>query len=240
LVRDHPAVTIAKRQFVWALESLVESQRDAGRAAEAAGTGRELGQWLEIVVDEPRLMFDGACWHARLSRWADEWKSSLANQEGDEAQREADRAVEQVRRAIESGFTDLDAIRRDKALDPLRDRADFRNLVANLEERLTSRPRSAPVVARSESKPAAGPVSRAERLFRARADRVAVLHAVGVIQQDRNRHHEARAALDEARVLCEQLLAERPGDAPLRATLADTHRALGVLDLAFPADPFAR
>jgi hypothetical protein len=61
-----------------------------------------------------------------------------------------------------------------------------------------------------------------------------------VIEQSRNRHLEARDALDEARVLCEQLLVEHPSDAPLRATLADTHRALGVLDPAFPADPFAR
>jgi tetratricopeptide (TPR) repeat protein len=239
LVRDHPAVTIAKRQFVWALEALVESQHDAGRAAEVARTGRELGQWLEIVVDEPRVMFDGACWHARLSLWADERKSSLASQELDEAHREADRAVEQLQRAIESGFADLDAIRRQKALDPLRSRADFQNLVASLEERLKARPRGAPVVAGLEGKPAPGAGDRAERIFRARADRAAVLHAVGMIAQGRNRHREARTALDEARVICEQLLAERPSDAPLRATLAATHRALGVLDPAFPADPFA-
>ncbi len=30
MVRDHPAVTIVKRHFVWALEALVQSQRDAG------------------------------------------------------------------------------------------------------------------------------------------------------------------------------------------------------------------
>ena len=55
MVRDHPAVTIVKRNFVWALEALVESQREAGQAAEAARTGRELGQWLDIVVDTPQI-----------------------------------------------------------------------------------------------------------------------------------------------------------------------------------------
>jgi hypothetical protein len=199
-----------------------------------------LGQWLDLVVDTSQILFDGACWHARLSLWADERKSSIPDQEHDEAHLEADRAVEQLRRAIETGFADLDAIRRDKALDPLRGRTDFQKVVADLEERLKSHPRSAPVVAGSEDKPAPGPGDRAERIFRARADRAAVLHAVGVIQQGRNHHHEARAALDEARVLCEQLLGERPSDASLRATLADTHRALGVLDPAFPADAFAR
>jgi serine/threonine protein kinase/tetratricopeptide (TPR) repeat protein len=231
LVRDHPAVPIVKRHFVWALEALVQSQHDAGRAAEAARTGRELGQWLDLVEDQPNSLFDGACWHARLSLWADETKRSVADPGQDEAHREADRAVEQLQRAIESGFADLDAIRKNEALDPLRGRADFQKLVADLEERLTSRPRGAPVVARSEDKPAPVSVSRAERVFRARADWVAVLHAVGVIEEGRNRHHEARAALDEARVFCEQLLGERPIEAPLRAPLADTHRALGSLDL---------
>ncbi len=166
MVRDHPAVTIVKRHFVWALEALVESERDAGLAAEAARTGRELGQWLDIVVDTPQWMFDGASWHARLSVWAGERKRSLANQQQDEAQREADRAVEQLQRAIESGFADLAAIRRERALDPLRGRADFQKLVANLEERLRPRSQEAPAVAGPESGPAPSPVSRAERVFR--------------------------------------------------------------------------
>jgi tetratricopeptide (TPR) repeat protein len=240
LVRDHPAVTIVKRHFLWALEALVESQHEAGRAVEAARTARELGQWIDIVVDEPRLMFDGAGWHARLSLWADERKSPLADREQDEAHREADRAVEQLQRAIESGFADVEAIRGNKDLDPLRGRADFQRLVANLEERLKARLPGAPLASGSESRPTPGRVFRAERVFRARADRAAILHAVGVIEEGRNRHHEARAALDVARVLCEQLLGERSGDAPVRATLAATHMALGVLDPAFPADPFAR
>jgi serine/threonine-protein kinase len=230
VVRDHPAAPIAKRYLIWALESLVDSQHDAGLTSEAARTGRELGQWLVVVVDEPNIMFDGARWHTRLSLWAGERKDSSENQQQDEAHREADRAVEQLQRAIESGFADLDAIRRDKALDPLRGRADFQKLVANLEERLKARPQSTPVVARLEDKPPLDLGDRAERVFRARADRAAVLHAVGVIYRVRNHPHEARVALDEARVLCEQLLGERPGDAPLRATLADTQMALGSLD----------
>ncbi|WP_435011913.1 protein kinase domain-containing protein (plasmid) [Tundrisphaera lichenicola] len=231
MVRDHPALTIVRRQFVWALEALVESQRDAGRAAEAARTGRELGHWLDIVVDTPQLIYDGASWHARLSLWADERKGSLANQDQDEAHREADRAVEQLQQAVESGFADLEAVRKNNALDPLRDRADFQKLVANLEERLRPRPQAAPaMVAVPESGPASSPVSGAERVFRARADRAAVLHAVGVVQRLHKRHDEARDWLEKARLLCEQLLRERPSDTSLQATLADTHRTLGSMD----------
>jgi serine/threonine-protein kinase len=230
MVRDHPAATIAKRQFVWALEALVESQHDAGRAVEAARTGRELEQWLDIVVDEPRWVFDGACWHARLSVWADERKNSLPTQELDEAHREADRAVEQLRQAIEAGFADLDAIQSNQALDPLRGRADFQKLVANLEERLKARPQGAPVAARPGDRPTPAPGERAERVFQARADRAAVLHAVGVVQTGRGRRDAGRAALAEARALCERLLEERPSDARLRALLAATREDPGRTD----------
>ena len=51
-----------------------------------------------------------------------------------------------------------------------------------------------------------------------------------MVQWVRRHHDEARDALDEARVLCEQLLGERPSDAPLRTILADTHRTLGSMD----------
>src|SRR5262249_21780407 len=126
-------------------------------------------------------------------------------------------------RAIESGFADLSAIRTQKDLDPLRGRDDFKQLVRSLEERVWVRPQAAPVAA-------ASPVSRAERVFQARADRAAGLHAIGVIQRSRGRRDEARVALDEARVLGEQLLRERPKEAPFLASLAATHRALGSLD----------
>jgi tetratricopeptide (TPR) repeat protein len=103
-------------------------------------------------------------------------------------------------------------------------------LVADLERRLKAGPQGAPVVAGLEDEPARGPASRAERVFRARADRAAVLHAVGVIRWGRGRHDEARLALDEASVICERLLRGRPSDTLLRATLADTHKTLGIME----------
>jgi eukaryotic-like serine/threonine-protein kinase len=230
MVRDHPAALLVKRQFVWALELLVESQRDAGPAAEAAHTARELAQWLDVVVDEPQWMFDSARWHTRLSIWSDEWKNLPADQAHDEARREADRAVEQLQRAIDSGFAELDQLRKDTALDPLRARADFQKLVAKLEQRLRPRPKSSVVEASSGDTPKALPDSRAERIAQSRADRAAVLYAAGVLEHVRKRPQEARAALVEARSACEQLLQARPSDARIQTLLAGIHRALGGLD----------
>ncbi len=244
LVRDHPAAPLARRHLAWALEELIKCQRDAGRGAEAARTGRELGQSLDFD-DTPQWMFDAALWHARLARWADEWKQSGGDREQDEAHREADRAVETLRRAVDSGFADLETIRGGNDLDPLRGRADFQALVAGLDERLKAPRREAPAAATSVGTSATASASRAERVFRARVDRAAVLRAAGLIHWGRNHRTEARATMDELRVYCERLLAERPDDATLRAMLADTNWSLGRLDgdagrLREADDAFAR
>jgi tetratricopeptide (TPR) repeat protein len=166
-------------------------------------------------------MFNAACWHARLSTPARQGQNPPTNQEQAEAGREADRAVEQLQRAIESGFADLNAIRTRKELDPIRGREDFKLLFATLEQTVRSRPAPTKVT----STP-----SRAERVFQARADRAASMAAAGALYRGTSRPDQARVALDEARVLCELLLKERPGDATLRATLTETHSALAGLD----------
>jgi serine/threonine-protein kinase len=223
MARDHPAVPVVKSRLRESWEGLAGILRDTGHPVEAVRTRRELGQWLDIHVEGPQSMFDGACGHARLSIPHGDGKSPPSTEEQAEARREADRAIEQLQRAIETGFADLNAIRTQKDLDPLRGRDDFKQLVRSLEERVWVRSQAAPVAA-------AGPVSRAERVFQARVDRAAGLHAVALIQRSRGHRDEARVALDEARVLGEQLLRERPGDVTLQVTLAATHRSLGSLD----------
>ena len=42
-------------------------------------------------------------------------------------------AISELRLAIEAGYDNLDGMDRDSDLDPLRDRADFRELMASIE-----------------------------------------------------------------------------------------------------------
>jgi hypothetical protein len=46
----------------------------------------------------------------------------------------ADRAMELLRTAVNAGFKDAAHLKQDRDLDPLRDRADFRQLLAELEK----------------------------------------------------------------------------------------------------------
>ena len=51
-------------------------------------------------------------------------------------QRYGDRAIELLHRAVEEGFPDLDTIRSDTDLDPLRDRPDFESFVQEVEKKM--------------------------------------------------------------------------------------------------------
>jgi hypothetical protein len=51
----------------------------------------------------------------------------------------AGRAVALLRAAVEKGFDDLDRLRKNVELEPLRSRADFHKLVRDLEEKLKKR-----------------------------------------------------------------------------------------------------
>jgi hypothetical protein len=50
-----------------------------------------------------------------------------------DADAEADRAVDWLKQAVAAGFKDTVQIKKDKDLDALRDRNDFKKLVAELE-----------------------------------------------------------------------------------------------------------
>ena len=53
---------------------------------------------------------------------------------GKQASAEADRAMDWLRKAVAAGWTDADRLAKDKELDALRGRLDFKKLLAELEE----------------------------------------------------------------------------------------------------------
>ncbi len=53
----------------------------------------------------------------------------------DKKQEYADRAMEMLHKAVKAGYKDAGHMKKDTDLDPLRGRADFKKLVADLEKR---------------------------------------------------------------------------------------------------------
>jgi hypothetical protein len=63
-----------------------------------------------------------------------EAEAQCLNVSAGEGEQESARAMEWLGRAVASGFRNTNLLRIESALDPLRDRADFKKLVAELEK----------------------------------------------------------------------------------------------------------
>jgi tetratricopeptide (TPR) repeat protein len=81
-------------------------------------------------------ILEPACCHAVLAGLAGRAGSGVSAAEGEAA---AARAMESLRQAIANGFRNANVLRIESALDPLRDRADFKALVAELEKNAPGR-----------------------------------------------------------------------------------------------------
>jgi serine/threonine protein kinase len=133
LAKAHPTVTDYRGGLAFSLSGLGRAQQRAGRAAAAAASLRravELRGGLPTLSLEAR--YDLACNQALLAALADDPASGLTAAEGRDA---ADKAVDQLRRAVAAGYAGLDKLRADPDLAALRPRPDFRQLVQALEAR---------------------------------------------------------------------------------------------------------
>jgi serine/threonine-protein kinase len=111
------------------LRSLGIVERTVGRATEAATAFRKARAILERMPNpEPEDLYQLACVLALGSVGADESGSN----------RNADEAWLALRKAVQAGYHDLDRIRTDHDLDPLRTRPDFRLLLQDVA--MPSRP----------------------------------------------------------------------------------------------------
>ncbi len=91
----------------------------AGQVAEAAAEVAELTKTGKWPADK---WYDFACVYAVAS-----------SKSADKKQEYADRAMELLHKAVQAGYTDAAHLAKDKDLDVLRERGDFKKLLAELE-----------------------------------------------------------------------------------------------------------
>jgi serine/threonine-protein kinase len=130
LARDHPNVTDYRNGLAFALTGLGRAHHRAGQPAEAVGPLRRAAALREAI---PILTLgaraDLARDHALLASAAADPRSGLS---AADAVAEADRAMAALGRAVAAGYHDLAQMQRDRDLDPLRGRDDFRLLMLDL------------------------------------------------------------------------------------------------------------
>jgi tetratricopeptide (TPR) repeat protein/tRNA A-37 threonylcarbamoyl transferase component Bud32 len=99
-------------------------------AAAAAAADRLAG----VGVDPPHDLYDAAGFLARCAQLAAKDDKLPAARRQELAKAHADRALAALRQAVARGYKDVAHLKKDPDLDPLRDRADFRRLLADLEK----------------------------------------------------------------------------------------------------------
>ncbi len=107
-----------------------QARRALGDRAGAAGNLRQaIAAYESMPLREPETAFFEGCCHAQLSVLAGREGSGVSAAEGET---EATAAIRLLREAVRSGYDDATDYRTEAALDPLRDRPDFRLLMMDL------------------------------------------------------------------------------------------------------------
>jgi eukaryotic-like serine/threonine-protein kinase len=130
LARDHAADARLRARLAAALRRRALARRDLRDPAGAvADVRRALGLYDGLPSRAGADWYETACCHAMLTRLAGPNGTGIS---ADEGSSESDTAMAVLHKAVALGFRSGDAFRNESALDPLRDRTDFRLLMMDL------------------------------------------------------------------------------------------------------------
>jgi hypothetical protein len=128
-----------RKQQQETIAASVELERRASRANSLV----QAGKVAEAVAEVAELTKDPS-WNA--SKWYDfACIYSLASTKiSDKKNEYADRAMELLQKAVKEGWDDAGHTARDTDLDPLRNREDFKKLLADLQKQQAAQPENKP------------------------------------------------------------------------------------------------
>jgi serine/threonine protein kinase/Flp pilus assembly protein TadD len=112
--------------------TLVRTLLDLGEHGAAADTAAQLAR---DAVEPANDVYNAACFLCRCVPLAEHDARLSGAQRKDRAGAYADRAMATLRHAVQNGYQDAAHLKKDTDLDPLRRRADFQRLLAELEKK---------------------------------------------------------------------------------------------------------
>jgi tetratricopeptide (TPR) repeat protein len=130
LVRDQYAITENRSMLAWALRVLGQTRlADADAAGASSAFRRALSLNDGLPARSGEIWFETACCHSAISTLAGRAGSGIptANKAA-----EADQALALLRKAVDLGYR-AETFRTEPALDPLREREDFKKLMSEIE-----------------------------------------------------------------------------------------------------------
>jgi serine/threonine-protein kinase len=134
LVADNPKDYYIWDDFAGLSVALAEVDLTLGKVVEGRSLLRDAHEHLaNAPQDGVSPSWRRARLHAQLARLAGFGKESLTPEEEKARGEHLDRAMTYLRRAIDGGFDELQEVKTDNTLDPLRGRPDFQELLGALE-----------------------------------------------------------------------------------------------------------
>jgi serine/threonine-protein kinase len=125
-----PQVALYRRRLATSYTALTETELAAGRPAAAVSAAQERGK---LWPSDPKIQYLVGVDLARAAALVGKGQPTLSADEQAQRDRYAEFAVATLRRAVGCGFRDRQRLQTDRALEPLRDREDFRKLLADLK-----------------------------------------------------------------------------------------------------------
>jgi hypothetical protein len=125
--------------LAWSIRGRGLARRALGDPAGAAADARRA--LLLLLEGLPSRSgedsFNEGCCHAALAGLAGLDGAGVSAAEG---KAEADQAMALLRKTVVTGYRDASGLRTDSALDPLREREDFKELLEELEQKSAAKP----------------------------------------------------------------------------------------------------
>jgi eukaryotic-like serine/threonine-protein kinase len=138
LIAEHPARTLYRGWLAWSLRRRGLARRALGDPAGAATDARRALSLFEgLPSRSSEDLFEEGCCHAALAALAGRDGAGVSAAEG---KAEADRAMALLRKTVGHGYRDASGLRTDSALDPFREREDFKKLLGELERPSPAKP----------------------------------------------------------------------------------------------------
>ena len=142
LVAENPTRTLYRGHLASAFWRRGLARRALGDPAGAAADARRaLSLYDALPTQSPQLWFETACCDAALAGLVGQDGAGVSAADG---KAEADQAMALLRKAVGMGYRDAGAFRTESALDPLRQREDFKKLLAELEQKSAAKPEKKP------------------------------------------------------------------------------------------------
>ena len=236
--RDNPTIAGFDAELVAGYATLLNELRDTGRLDEATRTVDKARVRLSETTEETSEFFRHVVGF-HLAAHSVALARVKADPDGEiDTEPEVLAAVNAMRQFALAGWRDANWLRSDPRTEPLRQRADFKELLVRMEELVTADAKDKLTTATAEEKLAArrkilttlealaGPPPHARfvrrNIAQARQDWAQALLAAGQVE-------EARLAFDDALTTRQQLVQESPANDDLRADLAQSQLAAGDL-----------